>query len=112
MTKWIDTLFAWALVLLGAAHFLAAYVPRLGVLRGPWMGGAAVAIVTAGLMNAVRAQRRNDRFLRWTTALATLLTAALCLKVLYQFDGNVLHQPAALATGALAVVEVLLAVMG
>jgi len=44
--KWIDTLFAWALVLLGSSHFLAAYVPKLSVLRGPWEGGAVAAIVT------------------------------------------------------------------
>ncbi len=110
--KWMDTVFAWALVLLGSAHYLAVYVPKLGVLRGPWAGGAAVAIVTMGLMNAVRAQRRNDRFLRWSTAAATALTAAMCLRMLYQFPGNVLHQPAALAVGALAVVETFFAVAG
>jgi hypothetical protein len=110
--KWIDTLFAWALVILGSAHFLAAWVPRLSLLRGPWAGGAAIAIVSMGLMNAVRSQRRNDIFLRWTTAVVTLLTAALCVKTLYQFPGNVLHQPAALATGVLAVFELFFAVAG
>jgi hypothetical protein len=110
--KWIDTLFAWALVLLGSSHFLAAYVPKLSVLRGPWEGGAVAAIVTMGLMNAVRSQRRSDRFLRWSTAAATALTAGLCMKVLYQFQGNALHQPAALAVGALALVELFFAVAG
>jgi hypothetical protein len=110
--KWMDALFAWALVLLGAAHFLAAWVPKLGLLRGPWAGGAAVAIVSVGLMNAVRSQRKSDAFLRWSTALATALTSGLCLSVLYQFSGNVLHQPAALATGVLAVVELFFAVAG
>jgi hypothetical protein len=110
--KWLDALFAWALVLLGAAHFLAAWIPKLGLLRGPWAGGAAVAIVSMGLMNAVRSQRKSDRFLRWSTVLVTTLTAALCLRVLYQFSGNVLHQPAALATGAFAVIELFFALMG
>ena len=110
--KWLDALFAWALVLLGGAHFLAAWIPKLGLLRGPWTGGAAVAIVSMGLMNAVRAQRKNDLFLRWSTVAVTALTAALCLRVLYQFSGNVLHQPAALATGALAVVELFFALAG
>ncbi|HVJ05570.1 MAG TPA: hypothetical protein VM578_07845 [Candidatus Saccharimonadales bacterium] len=107
--KWIDALFAWALVLLGGAHFLAAWVPKLAVLRGPWTGGAAVAIVSMGLMNAVRSQRRKDGFLSWMTALVTALTGAMCIGVLYHFPGNVLHQPAALATGVLAVVELFFA---
>jgi hypothetical protein len=110
--KWIDTLFAWALVLLGSAHLLAIYVPRLALLRGPWAGGAAVAIITTGMMNAVRSQRRSDGFLRWSTAAATALTAGLCLRVLYQFPGNVLHQPAALAVGALVVAELFFAIAG
>jgi hypothetical protein len=110
--KWIDALFAWALVLLGAAHFLAAYVPKLGMLRGPWADGAAVAIVSMGLMNAVRSQRKSDALLRWSTAFATALTAAMCLKTLYQFSGNVLHQPAALATGLLVVLELFFCVAG
>jgi hypothetical protein len=110
--KWLDTLFAWALVLLGSAHFLAAYVPKLGVLRGPWAGGAAVAIISMGLMNAVRSQRSNDAFLRWSTAAVTALTAGVCLSVLYGFSGNVLHHPAALATGVLAVFELLFALAG
>jgi hypothetical protein len=110
--KWLDALFAWALVVLGAAHFLAAWIPKLGLLRGPWAGGAAVAIVSVGLMNAVRSQRKSDGFLRWSTALATALTAGLCLSVLYQFSGNVLHQPVALAAGVLAVLELFFAVAG
>jgi hypothetical protein len=110
--KWMDTLFAWALVVLGSAHFLAAWVPKLSLLRGPWAGGAAVAIVSMGLMNAVRSQRTGDAFLRWSTAVVTALTAGLCLPVLYRFSGNVLHQPAALATGVLAVFELLFAVAG
>jgi hypothetical protein len=110
--KWIDVLCAWLLVILGSAHFLAAYIPKLGLLRGPWAGGAAVAIVSVGLMNAVRSQRKSDRFLRWNTAAATALTAVLCMKVLYQFPGNVLHQPAALATAVLAVIELVFAVAG
>jgi hypothetical protein len=110
--KWIDTSFAWAIVLLGSAHFLAAYVPKLTHLRGPWAEGAAVAIITMGLMNAVRSQHRGDHFLRWTTVLTTALTAGLCLRVLYQFQGNVLHQPAALAVGALAMAEFCFSVVG
>jgi hypothetical protein len=110
--KWMDALFAWALVLLGAAHFLAAWVPKLALLRGPWTGGAAVAIIAMGLMNAVRSQRKNDRFLVWTTALVTALAGAMCIGVLYHFPGNVLHQPAALATGVLAVVELFFALAG
>jgi len=106
MKKWIDALFAWALVLLGSAHFLAAFVPKLAVMRGPWTEGAAVAIVTMGLMNAVRTQRSSDRFLRWSTAAATLLTAGLCLMP------NLLHQPVVLAAGALAVIELVFAVAG
>jgi hypothetical protein len=65
-----------------------------------------------GLMNAVRSQRKSDRFLRWSTAAVTGLTAALCLRVLYHLSSNVFHQPAALATGLLAVVELLFAVVG
>jgi ABC-type multidrug transport system fused ATPase/permease subunit len=110
--RWLDTLFALLLVLLGAAHLLAAFVPRLAPLRGPWDAGAAVAIVTMGLMNAVRSQRASDRLLRWTTALATLLTTALCFGVLYRYPANVLHQPAALAVAALAVAELLFAIAG
>lgn len=110
--KWIDTLCAWALVLLGSAHFLSAYVPKLAALRGPWTEGAMVAIVTMGLMNAVRSHHRGDHFLRWATVVATALTAAMCLRVLYQFQGNVLHQPAALAVGGLAVVELLFGLAG
>ena len=110
--KWMDTLFAWALVVLGSAHFLAAWIPKLSLLRGPWAGGAAIAIVSMGLMNAVRSRRKSDAFLRWSTALVTALTAGLCLTVLYQFSGNVLHQPAALATAVLAVVELFFAVAG
>jgi hypothetical protein len=110
--KWIDTLFAWALVLLGSSHFLAAYVPKMSVLRGPWTEGAVVAIVTMGLMNAVRSQHRGDHLLRWATVVSTALTGALCLRVLYQFPGNVLHQPAALAVGALAVAELFFGLAG
>jgi hypothetical protein len=110
--KWLDALFAWALVVLGSAHFVAAWVPKLGLLRGPWEGGTAVAIVSMGLMNAVRARRKSDSLLRWSTVVATALTAGLCLSVLYRFPGNVLHQPAALATAALAVFELFFAVAG
>jgi hypothetical protein len=110
--KWIDTLCAWLLVILGSAHFLAAYIPKLSLLRCPWMGGTAIAIISIGLMNAVRSQRKSDRFLRWNTAAATALTTALCMKVLYQFPGNVLHQPAALATAVLAAIELVFAVAG
>jgi hypothetical protein len=108
----MDSVFAWTLVLLGSAHFLSAYVPRLGALRGPWAEGVAVAIVAVGLMNAVRSQREGDLFLRWTTAVATAMTAGLCLRVLYHTAGNVLHRPAALATGALAVLELVFGVAG
>jgi hypothetical protein len=110
--KWLDALFAWALVILGSAQFLAAWVPKLSLLRGPWAGGAAVAIVSMGLMNAVRTQRKSDAFLRWSTVVVTALTAGLCLTVLYRFSGNVLHQPAALATSVLAVFELFFAVAG
>ncbi|MGA3127779.1 MAG: hypothetical protein ABSD13_13790 [Candidatus Korobacteraceae bacterium] len=112
MMKWLDALFAWALVLLGLAHMLATWVPKLSLFRGPWAAGVVVAIVTMGLMNAVRSQRRSDRLLRWSTAAATALTAALCLKVLYQFSGNVLHQPAALAVAALALAELFFGLVG
>jgi hypothetical protein len=110
--KWLDTAFAWLLVLLGSANFLAEYVPKLAVLRGPWAGGTAAAIVAAGLMNAVRSRRAGDRLLRWTTAAATLLAAWACLVVLYHYSGNVLHHPAALAAGVLAVVELIFALLG
>lgn len=110
--KFLDSLFAWALAILGAAHFLAAWIPKLGVLRGPWVGSAAVAIISMGLMNAVRSQRRSDRLLRWNTAIVSVMVTILCLKALYQFSGNVLHQPAALATGALAVLELFFTVAG
>ncbi len=110
--KWLDALFAWMLVLLGSAHFLAAWIPKLSLLRAPWAGGTAVAIISMGLMNAVRSKRKSDAFLRWSTATATALTAGLCLVRLYQFSGNVLHQPAALATAVLAVVELFFAVAG
>jgi hypothetical protein len=110
--RWMDALCAWVLVVLGSAHFLAEYVPKLGVLRGPWGASAAAAIVSMGLMNAVRSQRPNDSFLRWSTLAATALTAALCLGMLYHLHGNVLHQPAALATGGLAVVELIYGLAG
>lgn len=110
--RWLDTLCAWVLALLGATHLLAIWIPRLGFLRGPWMGSAAIAIISAGLMNAVRARRRSDHLLRWNTAVVTALTSGLCLKTLYQFSGNVLHQPAALATGVLTVLELFFTVAG
>lgn len=110
--RWMDAVCAWALVLLGSAHFLAAWVPKLGLLRGPWAGGAAAAIVSMGLMNAVRSQRAGDQFLRWSTAAATALTTLLCLGVLYGFHGNVLHQSAALATGLFSVIELLCCLAG
>ena len=108
----LDAIFAWALVLLGSAHFLAAWVPKLGVLCGPWTAGAAVAIVSMGLMNAVRSQRPSDGFLRWSTAVATALTAGLCLPVVYHLPGNVLHQPAALATAVCVIFELFCSVAG
>lgn len=110
--RWLDTLCAWVLVALGSAHFLAVWIPRLAVVRGPWAGGAAAAIVSMGLMNAVRSQRSSDAFLRWSTVAATALTAGLCLQLLYAFPGNVLHQPAALATTVLAIVELAFGVLG
>ncbi len=110
--RWLDALFAWILVLLGSAYFLAAWVPKLILLRTPWAAGTAVAVISMGLMNAVRSQRRSDSLLRWSTAVATALTAGLCLVTLYRFSGNVLHQPAALATGVLAVFELFFTVAG
>jgi hypothetical protein len=110
--RWMDALCAWVLVVLGAAYFLAAWIPKMGALRGPWSAGAAAAIVSVGLMNAVRSQRPSDSFLRWSTVAATALTAAMCLGVLYHFSGNVLHQPAALAAGGLAVVELVYGLAG
>lgn len=110
--KWMDALFAWALVILGSAHFLAEWIPKLGMLRGPWAGSAAIAIVSMGLMNAVRSRRKSDSFLRWSTVVVTALTAGMCLTLLYRFSGNVLHEPAALATGVLAVFELFFAVAG
>jgi hypothetical protein len=97
---------------LGSAQFLATWIPKLSLLRGPWTGGAAVAIISMGLMNAVRSQRKSDRFLRWSTVVVTALTAGLCLTVLYRFPGNVLHQSAALATGLLTVFELFFALAG
>lgn len=111
LRKWIDTLFAWVLIMLGAAHILSRWVPALIVLRGPWVGAGAVAIVTMGLMNAVRSQRKGDRWLRWSTAMATVLTGALCFSVLYH-TGNVLHEQAALTACILAVAEVFFALAG
>ena len=108
----LDAVFAWALVLLGSSHFLADWVPRLGVLRGPWTAGATVAIVSMGLMNAVRSQRPSDHFLRWCTAVATALTAGLCLPVVYHLPGNLLHQPAALATAVCVIFELFFSVAG
>jgi len=110
--KWLDAPIAWLLVLLGAAHLLAAWIPRLSLLRGPWAAGTAVAVLCVGLMNAVRAQRKSDAFLRWSTALATAVTAGLCMVRLYQFSGNVLHQPVALATSVAAIIELFFAVAG
>jgi VIT1/CCC1 family predicted Fe2+/Mn2+ transporter len=107
--KWLDTAVAWLLVLLGGAHFLAQFVPALGGLRAPWTASTTVAIVTMGLMNAVRSRRRNDHYLRMTTAAVTVLTGGLCFAILYRFSGNVLHQPAALAVLALTVVELIFA---
>lgn len=142
MMKWLDALFAWALVLLGSAHFLSQWIPKLGLLRGPWAAGAAVAIISMGLMNAVRTRRQNDAFLRWCTVAATALTAGLCLPLslpmhlpmhlptLHSLSGNILHplsgnvffyngflnnvvhHPAGLATGVLALVELLFALAG
>ena len=110
--KILDPLFAWALVVLGAAHLLATEIPRLVFLRGPWVNSTAVAIVCIGLMNAVRSQRKSDRFLRYSAVVATLLTAGLCLTVLYRFSGNVLHQPAALAIAVLTVCELFFGITG
>ena len=110
--KWLDTLCAWALVVLGATHFLVAYVPKLSLLEGPWAGGSAVAIISIGLMNAVRSQRTSDQFLRWSTAAATVLTTWVCLSVLYHYSGNVLHRPAALATGLIAIIELVFCFVG
>ncbi len=110
--KWLDMLFAWCLILLGAAHYLAAWVPKMALLRGPWAEGASVAIVTMGIMNGVRVHRKSDAFLRWSTAVVTALTTGLCLAVLYHFPGNVLHQPQALAVAVLGVFELFFAVAG
>ena len=112
MRRWVDTTFAWLLVLLGSANFLAGYVPRLVQLWGPWAGGTAVAVIAAGLMNTMRVRRPSDRTLRWTTAVVTALAAWVNLLALYHYYGNVLHQPAALATGLLAVVELIFAILG
>ena len=108
----LDAVLAWALVLLGSSHFLAAWVPRLGVLRGPWTAAAAVALISVGLMNAVRSQRASDSFLRWCTAVATALAAGLCLPVIYHLPGNLLHQPAALATAVCVIFELFCSVAG
>jgi ABC-type multidrug transport system fused ATPase/permease subunit len=109
--KWLDTLFAWLLVLLGIGHFLSLWVARLAFLRGPWAPAAAVAIINVGLMNAVRAQR-SDRLLRSMTLAATLLASGVVFTILYRFPGNILHQPVALGAAALIVAEVLFALAG
>ena len=112
MKKHLDTLFAWALFLLAAAFFPAVYLNRFTQFIGHWTSASAVALINVALMNAVRARRRNDRFLRWSAVFATLLTASLCLRMLYDFPGNVLHQPVSLAVAALVLVELLFAVAG
>jgi len=112
MRKWVDVSFAWLLVLLGTVIFLASYVPRLAGLWGPWAGGTAVAIIAAGLMNALRVRRPGDFMLRWSAAVITALAAWVCFLALYQYYGNVLHHPAALAAGLVAAIELVFAVIG
>ena len=95
--KILDMLLSWALVALGGAHFAAIWVPRLAMARGPWEMGTAVAIVTMGLMNAVRSGRKSDLLVKLACLISTGMTGALVGLELYHFTGNVLHQPAALA---------------
>lgn len=111
MTKTLDALCAWALFVLAVAYFAAVYLHRLPMFIALWSPAAAVAVIDVALMNAVRSQRRKDRFLRWTSILATGITAALCLRWLYDFPGNVLHQPVVLGTCALLVIELIFAVV-
>jgi hypothetical protein len=112
MKKNLDTLLAWALFLMGVAFFPAAYLHRFPQFIGLWTSASATAVISVALMNAVRARRRNDRFLRWSTVLATLITTALCLRLLYDFPGNVLHQPVSLTVAVLVLIELLFAVAG
>ena len=112
MKKTLDALCAWALFALAAAYFAAVYLHRLPMFIALWSPAAAVAVIDVALINAVRSQRRNDRFLRWAAVASTAITAALCLRWLYDFPGNVLHQPVVLGTCALLVIELLFAVAG
>lgn len=112
MLKPLDNVLAWLLVLLGGAHFLAGWVPAISILRGPWVGAVTVAIVSMGLINAVRAAgKKTDALMRFACVVSTALTTALVVNILYRFTGNVLHQPAALAVAALAVVELVFALV-
>lgn len=110
--RWVDTALAWLLVMLGSANFLAEYVPKLAVIRGPWAAGTAVAVIAVGLMNAVRSHHAGDGLMRWTTVAATLLAAWVCMLELYQYTGNVLHRPVALGASLLLVVELIFALAG
>ncbi|MDR3763498.1 MAG: hypothetical protein P4M01_05320 [Acidobacteriota bacterium] len=112
MKKTLDALCAWALFVLAAAYFVAVYLHQLPMFIALWSPAAAVAVMDVALMNAVRSQRRNDRFLRWASICATAITASLCLRWLYDFPGNVLHQPVVLGTCLLLVIEVIFAVAG
>ncbi len=112
MKKTLDAICAWALFALAAGYFVAVYLHRMPMFIALWSPAAAVAVIDVALINAVRSQRRSDRFLRWASIFSTVFTSSLCLRWLYDFPGNVLHQPVVLGTCVLLLIELIFAVAG
>jgi malic enzyme len=107
----LDTIFGWAMIVLGVVHSAATVTMRPANLGTVWFFGAGTAVMMAGLLNVIRV-RRNSGFERGSSILANFLIVAMLAGVTIFLYRQLTHNPQVLAAWGVTLIELAFSLRG
>jgi hypothetical protein len=112
--KFLDTLCAWLVVVLGIFHTVVMFtVYRRASSPALWFFTSGMFLILAGLINVVRAQGgRGTALFRFTVMFANCSLIAVGLMAMYLFVGILWRNPQVPAVFVLGVAELLFTMRG
>ncbi len=109
--KTLDTVLAWALVVLGVIHCAVTFTIRPFSLGTVWFFSAGAAMIMAGLLNVIRIGAGKG-CVRGSAILANALLVAIVAGVVWFVLRRLTHNPQVIIGAVLAVGELLFSLRG
>ncbi len=110
--KTLDTVLAWALVVLGVIHCAVTFTIRPFSLGTVWFFSAGAAMIMAGLLNVIRIGSGGKGLVRGSAILANALLVAMVAGVVWFLLHRLTREPQVIIGAVLAVGELLFSLRG